>query len=162
MSFVKEIRIHTARLGENQQESEPTIKVIKNPHKNTKHVIEYYKWLATDAPIEELRAFADDRYLNDKYPLLMNRYDLYRLETAGLNIEVPEDEIPELIELAQDSFFSGMREDNKVCLNILDIYAIAKTEVRAFRELPDSDTTVLKWFWLYQEDFIDLYNSLGF
>lgn len=165
MPFPKEIRYKTVTLekaGEEKfilHDGEETI--IINPYKNTRHVIEYYKWLATEAPIEELRAFAIGGFY-EKYPLIMNRRDLYQLQIDGLFKPIPEEEITELAELAQDPFFSQMCLDNKIPINCLETYAIAKAEVRAFKELPDIDTSVLKSYWLYQEDYIELYRGLGF
>ena len=55
-----------------------TVEVVyNNPFDSMIECLDYYKWIATDAPIEELRAFADYEIYGKVYDKLLKREELY-------------------------------------------------------------------------------------
>lgn len=145
---------------------------IENPFKSTVEILDYFKYIATDAPIEELRAFANKKYLDKrKYPLIMDRENLYKLQVDALFAKegdfIEELNNNDLEKIVSDSFYKDSFHivDKKKCISInsLETYVIGKAELRAFRELDEEDTQDLKYYWIgWPDDFINLYYDLGY
>jgi hypothetical protein len=142
----------------------PTNNEIINPYDNTKHIFEYYKYLATSAPIDELKAFADYLYHDiNKYKFILSREDLYFFQLHSLNQDNYSDEdIKFILSLKNDPFYSDAL-DHGICCNTILFYLIGKVELRAFRELDEIELNYLKYWWICSsDDLLDTYISFDY
>ena len=139
-----------------------TVEVVyNNPFDSIIDCLDYYKWIATDAPIEELRAFADYEIYGKGYDKLLKREELYRFQLKNMS-DFSDDEMDEIVKHTyNDPFYSEFYAHGPAPVNCIEFYVVAMAELRAFSELSDVDTQMLKWFWIGSEDFIVTYKTLG-
>ena len=122
--------------------------------------LDYYKWVATDAPIEVLRAFANYEQYGEGYDKLLERGLLYRIQVEDMP-SYSENEIKAIVEHTRnDPFYKEFYSHTPTPINCIGFYVVAMAELRAFSVLSDTDTQPLKWYWIGSEDFLVTYQKV--
>lgn len=134
--------------------------IYNNPFSSEIEFLDYYKWIATDAPIEELRAFADYERYGEGYDKLLERGVLYQFQLEAMP-SYTQNEIQSIIEHTRnDPFYEEFYSHTPTLINCIEFYVVAMAELRAFSELSDKDIRALKWYWIEFEDLLVIYQQI--
>ncbi|MZP30644.1 hypothetical protein GTO91_13075 [Heliobacterium undosum] len=132
---------------------------LVNPFEKCSEMLNYFKWLATKAPLNELIGFARSDISigsSHSYGSPYFRFSAFYLQFCRDEKKGWWDEqVAELIRC--DNFFDDCYYDG--AHHNIDFYVIGKCELRVLKEIPEHSQDI-QYIWLV-EDLIEIYYNLG-